>query len=79
MELMIHRAQLVLAKKHHLPLFLHSRACHRDFVQLLTEAGMHENGGEAVGGKGGVAHSYTGPINDMEEMVSGLFTLSFCD
>ncbi len=40
---------------------------------------MHENGGEAVGGKGGVAHSYTGPVNEMEEMVSSLFTLSFCD
>jgi TatD DNase family protein len=76
---MVHREQLELAKKHHLPLFLHSRACHQDFVEILTEAGMHENGGEAVGGKGGVAHSYTGPINEMEEMVSGLLTLSFRD
>lgn len=54
------RAQLTLAKKHHLPLFLHSRNCQQDFVNLLTEAGMHENGGEAVGGKGGVVHSFTG-------------------
>ena len=64
------RAQLELAKKHHLPLFLHSRAAHTDFVALLTEAGMHENGGEAVGGKGGVAHSFTGTISEMEELVS---------
>jgi len=30
---------------------------------------MHENGGEAVGGKGGVAHSFTGTISEMEELV----------
>jgi TatD DNase family protein len=67
------RAQLEIAKKLHLPLFLHSRAAHADFVALLTEAGMHENGGEPVGGKGGVAHSFTGEINEMEELVSPLF------
>lgn len=67
------RAQLEIAKRLHLPLFLHSRACHADFVALLTEAGMHENGGEAVGGKGGVAHSFTGEINEMEDLVGRLF------
>jgi Tat protein secretion system quality control protein TatD with DNase activity len=67
------RAQLEIAKKLHLPLFLHSRAAHTDFVALLTEAGMHENGGEPVGGKGGVAHSFTGEISEMEELVSLLF------
>lgn len=64
------REQLELAKKHHLPLFLHSRAAHADFVALLTEAGMHENGGEAIGGKSGVAHSFTGETSEMEELVS---------
>jgi TatD DNase family protein len=77
------RAQLEIAKKLHLPLFLHSRAAHTDFVALLTEAGMHENGGESVGGKGGVAHSFTGEINEMEELVSTfsripLMTLTVC-
>ncbi|KAG8819828.1 hypothetical protein FRC17_010323 [Serendipita sp. 399] len=64
------RAQLTLAKKYHLPLFLHSRAAHLDFVALLVEAGMHENGGQAVGGRGGVAHSFTGTIEEMEELVA---------
>ncbi|PVG03237.1 hypothetical protein CPB86DRAFT_779579 [Serendipita vermifera] len=63
------RVQLELAKKYHLPLFLHERNCHTDFVALLTEAGMHENGGEAVGGKGGVAHSFTGSAEEMEDLV----------
>jgi Tat protein secretion system quality control protein TatD with DNase activity len=67
------RAQLEIAKKLHLPLFLHSRAAHADFVALLTEAGMHENGGELVGGKGGVAHSFTGKISEMEDLVRPLF------
>jgi Tat protein secretion system quality control protein TatD with DNase activity len=67
------RAQLEIAKKLHLPLFLHSRAAHADFVALLTEAGMHENGGEAVGGKGGVAHSFTGETSEMEELVGPFF------
>ncbi|KAG9054876.1 hypothetical protein FS842_003913 [Serendipita sp. 407] len=63
------RAQLALAKKYHLPLFLHSRAAHLDFIALLIEAEMHENGGQAVGGRGGVAHSFTGTIEEMEELV----------
>jgi Tat protein secretion system quality control protein TatD with DNase activity len=30
---------------------------------------MHINGGEAVGGKGGVAHSFTGSTEEMEDLV----------
>ena len=37
--------QLSLAKKYHLPLFLHSRAAHSDFVSILREEGFGTNGG----------------------------------
>lgn len=62
-------SQLALAKKHHLPLFLHSRAAHSDFVQILREEGFGENGGRAVGGRGGVVHSFTGPPQDAIDYV----------
>ena len=64
------RAQLALAKKYHLPLFLHSRAAHMDFVTILKEEGFGENGGKAVGGRGGVVHSFTGTKEEIEELVS---------
>jgi Tat protein secretion system quality control protein TatD with DNase activity len=62
-------SQLVLAKKYHLPLFLHSRAAHDDFVQILREEGFGEDGGRAVGGRGGVVHSFTGSIKDANDYV----------
>lgn len=61
---------LGLAKKYHLPLFLHSRAAHADFVKILREEGFGENGGHDVGGKGGVVHSFTGSIEEVKELVS---------
>ena len=61
-------AQLNLAKKYHLPLFLHSRAAHVDFVQILREEGFGENGGREVGGKGGVVHSFTGTPQEAIEL-----------
>ncbi|TEB38982.1 Metallo-dependent hydrolase, partial [Coprinellus micaceus] len=66
--------QLALAKKYHLPLFLHSRAAHVDFVQILKEEGFGEEGGTAVGGRGGVVHSYTGTAAEVAELVC---TISF--
>jgi TatD DNase family protein len=66
--------QLALAKKYHLPLFLHSRAAHVDFVQILKEEGFGEEGGTAVGGRGGVVHSYTGTAAGVAELVC---TISF--
>jgi TatD DNase family protein len=62
-------SQLALAKKHHLPLFLHSRAAHNDFVQILREEGFGEDGGRAVGGRGGVVHSFTGSPQDAIDYV----------
>jgi len=62
-------SQLALAKKFHLPLFLHSRAAHNDFVQILREEGFGEDGGRAVGGRGGVVHSFTGPAQDAIDYV----------
>ena len=60
---------MVLAKKYHLPLFLHSRAAHNDFIQILREEGFGEDGGKAVGGRGGVVHSFTGSIEDANDYV----------
>jgi hypothetical protein len=62
-------SQLALAKKYHLPLFLHSRAAHNDFVQILREEGFGEDGGRAVGGRGGVVHSFTGSSQDAIDYV----------
>lgn len=49
-----------------LPLFLHSRAAHRDFVTLLKNAF-----GERLERleKGGVVHSFTGTIEEMQELM----------
>ena len=66
---MAFRLQLALAKKHHLPLFLHSRAAHADFVAILREEGFGEDGGRAVGGRGGVVHSFTGTTEEIVELV----------
>ncbi len=62
-------SQLALAKKYHLPLFLHSRAAHNDFAQILREEGFGEDGGRAVGGRGGVVHSFTGSPQDAIDYV----------
>lgn len=62
-------SQLGLAKKYHLPLFLHSRAAHQDFVKILRDEGFGENGGKAVGGNGGVVHSFTGAAEEVVELV----------
>ncbi|KDQ63449.1 hypothetical protein JAAARDRAFT_119837 [Jaapia argillacea MUCL 33604] len=70
------RSQLTLAKKYHLPLFLHSRSCHTDFVQILREEGFGEDGGRAVGGKGGVVHSHTGTAEEAIEYMAMGFHVS---
>ncbi|KAH9942933.1 hypothetical protein B0H21DRAFT_749039 [Amylocystis lapponica] len=63
------RSQLSLAKKYHLPLFLHSRAAHADFVKILREEGFGENGGRSVGAAGGVVHSFTGSVKEVNELM----------
>nr|GAT47833.1 deoxyribonuclease tatd [Mycena chlorophos] len=70
------KAQLALAKKYHLPLFLHSRAAHTDFVEILREEGFSQDGGKAVGGKGGVVHSFTGTPDEARELMDMGFHLS---
>ncbi|KAG8905582.1 hypothetical protein FRB99_008640 [Tulasnella sp. 403] len=64
------RMQLGLAKKHGLPLFLHSRNTGGDFARILREEGFGEDGGRAVGGKGGVVHSFTGDKAELEELLA---------
>jgi TatD DNase family protein len=44
-------------------------------VKILREEGFGKNGGEAVGGKGGVVHSFTGTVEELVELVC-LFNLS---
>jgi len=63
------RSQLALAKKYHLPLFLHSRAAHTDFVRILREEGFGEDGGKPAGGRGGVVHSFTGSVEDANDYI----------
>lgn len=63
--------QLAASLKPQLPLFLHSRAAHADFVRLLKEAfGPRLERLE----KGGVVHSFTGTVEEMRELMSlGLY------
>lgn len=70
------RSQLTLAKKYHLPLFLHSRAAHADFVRILREEGFGENGGRNVGANGGVVHSFTGTTEEVVELMDMGFHIS---
>ena len=39
-------------------------------MTILREEGFAENGGIAVGGKGGVVHSFTGTVEEVNELVS---------
>ncbi|KAI0305014.1 Mg-dependent DNase [Russula brevipes] len=70
------RSQLGLAKKYHLPLFLHSRAAHGDLVRILREEGFGEDGGRAIGGRGGVVHSFTGSAQDAVDYINMGFHIS---
>ncbi|KAJ7492782.1 Mg-dependent DNase [Mycena latifolia] len=67
---------LALARKYSLPLFLHSRAAHSDLVTILREEGFGEDGGKAVGGKGGVVHSFTGSLEEVSELMDMGFYIS---
>ncbi|KAH7157007.1 hypothetical protein EDB81DRAFT_881294 [Dactylonectria macrodidyma] len=63
--------QVAATLKPQLPLFLHSRAAHADFVRLLKEAF-----GEKLEKleKGGVVHSFTGTAEEMRELMDlGLY------
>ncbi|KAF8509936.1 hypothetical protein BU17DRAFT_55785, partial [Hysterangium stoloniferum] len=68
--------QLSLAKKYRLPLFLHSRAAHDDFVKILKEEGFGDDGGRKVGANGGVVHSFTGSVSELEEVMAMGFHVS---
>ncbi|KIY70156.1 Mg-dependent DNase [Cylindrobasidium torrendii FP15055 ss-10] len=70
------RSQLALAKKYTLPLFLHSRAAHTDFVTILREEGFGTDGGRALGAKGGVVHSFTGTPGEAKELMDMGFHIS---
>lgn len=75
-------AQLTLAEATRLPLFLHSRAAHADFVRVLWPhlAALRRNGGVSgepnaeEPGCVGVVHSFTGTADELRELLSlGLF------
>ena len=76
--------QLALAAEVKLPLFLHSRAAHRDFVDILRPSidtihtALSAQGGEhkhdASAKKVGVVHSFTGTADEVDELLQlGLF------
>jgi len=71
------RPQLSLAKRYGLPLFLHSRSAHTDFVRILKEEGFGVDGGRGEGAKGGVVHSFTGTKEEMIELMDMGFHISF--
>ena len=57
--------QLALATKHDLPLFLHSRNCHADFISILRSHSSPIRG---------VVHSFTGTLEEALELIDfGLF------
>lgn len=61
-QLQFFERQLSVAVDVQLPLFLHSRAAHEDFMRLLTAR-------EAQLPNRGVVHSFTGSMSEMEELV----------
>ncbi|KAL2889026.1 TatD family hydrolase [Ceratocystis lukuohia] len=63
--------RLAASMQQQLPLFLHSRAAHRDFVDLLKK---HYGPRLEKLEKGGVVHSFTGTIEEMTELMDlGLY------
>ena len=66
-QLKYFEAQLEVAKEVQLPLFLHSRAAHADFVRCLRGVLGEDLGGI---GKGGLVHSFTGTVEEMRELVA---------
>ena len=67
-QLKYFEAQLGVAQEVQLPLFLHSRAAHADFVGCLRRVLGEDLGG--IGRKGGLVHSFTGTVEEMREVVA---------
>lgn len=73
--------QLQLAREVQLPLFLHSRAAHEDFVRILRphltalrQCTDDHNPSAQSRGSVGVVHSFTGSLKEMQELVAlGLY------
>ena len=71
--------QLQLAEQVRLPLFLHSRAAHADFVRILRPHLSslrldHTEPNPESKGSVGVVHSFTGTLDEMQELVQlGLY------
>eukprot|EP00948_MAST-09A_sp_MAST-9A-sp1_P003406 g3406.t1 len=60
--------QLDIAEKFTLPLFLHSRSCHEDFIKIMRENKTKWEKG------GGVVHSFTGSLKEALECIElGLY------
>ena len=60
--------QLELCEKYDLPLFLHSRNCHGDFMEILKR-----NMDKIK--RSGVVHSFTGPWEEAEELINLGFSI----
>lgn len=54
--------EIIVKENYNLPLFLHSRACHEDFIKILKPFLINLP-------KRGVVHSFTGTISEMQELI----------
>lgn len=72
--------QLALAKRLHMPLFLHSRAAHSDLIAILRRhwdelvQTVPQQDADQASGKVGVVHSFTGTGDELSELLElGLY------
>ena len=59
-----------------LSLLLHSRTAHKDFKTILQEPGFDEDGSRLAGARGGVIHSFTGTVREMNDLVIDRYSTS---
>jgi len=59
--------QLIIAKRHHLPVIIHNRKAHDEGIKLLAEHKL----------KGGIIHAFNGSIQQAEKYIELGFLLGF--
>ncbi len=65
----VFKRQIQLSKDHNLPFVVHTRDALEDTYQVIKEAG--------VGPRGGIMHSYSGPLDMAQKFVDLGMTISF--
>lgn len=61
--------QLQLAKEYQLPLFLHCRAAHTDFITIIRRQMSQKIEGSDERKRTGVVHCFTGTLDEMKELI----------